>query len=101
MISGAFEHLFSSTSVSFNIEDGTFSFRSETMGSIYIEGTDKRYWTEKAVNRAGFSVAKEKTSTYIILPSEINSYWQLSTESKVTEYKSVYELINALRRVVI
>ena len=101
MISGAFEHLFSSTSVSFNIEDGTFSFRSETMGSIYIEGTDKRYWTEKAVNRAGFSVAKEKTSTFIILPSEINSYWQLSTESKVTKYKSVYELINALKRVVI
>ena len=101
MISGAFEHLFSSTSVSFNIEYGTFSFRSETMGSIYIEGTDKRYWTEKAVNRAGFSVAKEKTSTFIILPSEINSYWQLSTESKITKYKSVYELINALRRVVI
>src|SRR5664279_1146128 len=45
MISGAFEHLFSSTSVSFNIEDGTFSFRSDTMGSIYIEGTGKRYWT--------------------------------------------------------
>jgi iron complex transport system ATP-binding protein len=101
MISGAFEHLFSSTSVSFNIEDGTFSFRSETMGSIYIEGSHERYWTEKAVNRAGFSVAKEKTSTFIILPSEINSYWQLSTESKVTKYKSVYELINALKRVVI
>jgi iron complex transport system ATP-binding protein len=101
MISGSFEHLFSSTSVSFNIEDGTFSFRSDTMGNIYIEGTYKRFWTEKAVNRAGFSVAKEKTSTYIILPSETNSYWQLSAETKVTKYMSVYELINALKRVVI
>jgi iron complex transport system ATP-binding protein len=101
MISGAFEHLFSSTSVSFNIEDGTFSFRSDTMGSIYIEGTDRRYWTEKAVNRAGFSVAKEKTPTYIILPSETDSFWRLSTESKIAKYNSVYELINALKRVVI
>jgi iron complex transport system ATP-binding protein len=101
MISGAFEHLFSSTSVSFNIEDGTFSFRSDPIGSIYIEGTYRRYWTEKAVNRAGFSVAKEKTSIYIILPSETDSYWQLSTESKVAKYNSVYELINALKRVVI
>ena len=101
MISGAFEHLFSSTSVSFNIEDGTFSFRSDKMGSIYIEGTDRRYWTEKAINRAGFSVSKEKTSTYIILPSEAYCYYQLSAESKVSKYMSLYELINALKRVVI
>jgi hypothetical protein len=71
------------------------------LGSIYIEGTEKRYWTGKAVNRAGFSVAKEKTSTYIILPSETCSYWQLSAESKVTKHMSVYELINALKRVAI
>lgn len=98
MISGAFDHLFSSTSVSFNTEDGTFSFLRDTMGSIYIEGTDKRFWTEKAVNRAGFSVDKEKTSTFIILPSETNSFWQLSTKSQVRKYASVYELIGGLKR---
>jgi hypothetical protein len=70
------------------------------MGSIYIEGTDRRFWTEKAVNRAGFSVDKEKTSTFIILPSETNSYWQLSTKSHVSRYESVYELIAGLKRVV-
>jgi iron complex transport system ATP-binding protein len=102
MISGAFDHLFSSTNVSFNTSDGTFSFRSDTMGSIYIEGTGiTRYWTEKAVNRAGFSVAKEKTSSFIILPSETNSFWQLSTKSQVWEYVSVYELIGGLKRVTI
>ena len=29
---------------------------------IYLEGEgNKRYWTEKAINRAGFKVSKEKT----------------------------------------
>lgn len=100
MISGAFDNLFSSTNVSFNTEDGTFSFRSDTNGSIYIEGTGiRRYWTEKAVNRAGYSVSKEKTDTFIILPSEHSSFWRLKNQLKTEEFRSIYELINSLRRV--
>jgi iron complex transport system ATP-binding protein len=101
MIAGAFDHLFSSTSVSYNTEDGSFSFRSETMGSIYIEGTgNMRFWTEKAINRAGFSIAKEKTSIFIILPTESTTYWQISSKSKISGYKSVYELIGGLKSIV-
>lgn len=100
MISGAFDNLFSSTNVAFNTADGTFSFRSDTLGSIYIEGTGiSRYWTEKAVNRAGFSVSKEKTDTFIILPSENGSFWRLKKQSKTEEFRSIYELINTLKRV--
>jgi iron complex transport system ATP-binding protein len=100
MISGAFDNLFSSTNVSFNTEDGTFSFRSDTHGSIYIEGTGlSRYWTEKAVNRAGFSVSKEKTDTFIILPSENVSSWRLKNQYETEEFRSIYELINTLKRV--
>jgi iron complex transport system ATP-binding protein len=100
MISGAFDNLFSSTNVLFNTEDGTFSFRSDTLGSIYIEGTGKsRYWTEKAVNRAGFSISKEKTDTFIILPSESGSFWKLKNQSKTEEFRSIYELILSLKRV--
>ena len=100
MISGAFDNLFCSTNVSFNTEDGTFSFRSDTPGSIYIEGTGlSRYWTEKAVNRAGFSVSKEKTDTFIILPSENVSSWRLKNQYETEEFRSIYELINTLKRV--
>jgi iron complex transport system ATP-binding protein len=102
MISGAFDHLFNSTNVSFNTEDGTFSFHSETIESIYIEGSGvTRYWTEKAVNRAGFSVVKEKTSTYIIVPSEANRFWQLCTNSQIVKYTTIYELICGLKQAVI
>jgi iron complex transport system ATP-binding protein len=100
MISGAFDNLFSSTNVSFNTEDGTFSFRSETLGSVYIEGNDmSRYWTEKAVNRAGFTIAKEKTETYITLPSENGRLWLLKKQLKTEEYRSIYDLIKSLKQI--
>jgi iron complex transport system ATP-binding protein len=94
MMAGAFDHLFDSSSVLFNSDDGTFSFRSDTKGTIYIEGEGgKRYWTEKAVNRAGFTVSKEKTFPYITLPANSNLCWQLSGHSIIQEFSSIYELI--------
>jgi iron complex transport system ATP-binding protein len=99
MIAGAFDHLFNSSTVLFNSEDGTFSFHSESKGSIFIEGNGhKRHWTEKAINRAGFTVSKEKTSRYVIIPSDNNERWQLSNQNNVQEFISIYELISSLSR---
>jgi iron complex transport system ATP-binding protein len=97
MITGAFDHLFDSSTVLFNSEDGTFSFRSDTKGSIYIEGDgNKRRWTEKAINRAGYTVSKEKTIPYVIIPDDDNNCWQLSGQSNIQECSSIYELISCL-----
>lgn len=97
MLAGEFDHLFDSSTVIFNSGDGTFSFRSETRGAIYLEGeSNKRYWTEKAINRAGFKVSKEKTFPFILLPSESNFLWKLFSENEVQEFKSLYELIGYL-----
>jgi iron complex transport system ATP-binding protein len=99
MLAGAFDHLFDSSTVLFNSGDGTFSFRNENKGSIFIEGKGRhRYWTEKAVNRAGYSVSEEKTSISIMIPSENNHFWQLSVSGLVSEFSSVYDLINCLNR---
>jgi iron complex transport system ATP-binding protein len=98
MISGAFDHLFDSSEVLFNSEDGTFMFRNVIRGSIFIEGGgNKRYWTEKAINRAGFTVSKEKTLPYVIIPSDKNNYWQLSDQFNIKECSSLYELISCLK----
>jgi iron complex transport system ATP-binding protein len=97
MLAGEFDHLFDSSTVIFNSGDGTFSFRSDTRGVIYLEGEgNKRYWTEKAINRAGFKVSKEKTLPYILLPSESNFLWKLFKENGVHEFNSLYELIRYL-----
>jgi len=97
MIQGAFDHLFDSSPVNFNSDNGVFSFRSEEMGSIYLEGKGiLRHWTEKAVNRAGFSVSEKITTPYIIVPSEKNKMWRLSGLDTFHEFGSIYELIRWL-----
>jgi len=97
MLAGEFDHLFDSSTVIFNSGDGTFSFRSDTRGAIHLEGEgNKRYWTEKAINRAGFKVTKEKTLPFILLPTESNFFWQLVSENEVQKFKSLYELIGYL-----
>jgi iron complex transport system ATP-binding protein len=99
MIAGAFDHLFDSSTVRFNSENGTFSFRSEEKGSIYINGDGiKKLWTEKAINRAGFTVSKEKTVPYIITPSGNNKNWLLPTQNFVHEFGSIYELVSYLNK---
>ena len=99
MLSGAFDNLFHSSSVEFNSEDGTFSFRSEPRSSIYLDGESvKRYWTEKAINRAGIKVSIEKTDPYIIVPSLNNKKWRLVSSTGNYDFISVYELITYLNR---
>jgi iron complex transport system ATP-binding protein len=97
MLSGAFEHLFSSSSVLFNSKDGTFSFRSEIRGNIFVEGGgNRRKWTEKAIKRSGFRVAQEMTDPYIIVPSDCNLMWKLVSKNETTEFPSIYELIEGI-----
>jgi iron complex transport system ATP-binding protein len=99
MIDGAFDHLFDSSPVQFNTDDGTFSFRTDDRGTIFVEGDGKlRNWTIKAINRAGFSVSENKTIPFITIPSAANSNWQLTTESNSAAFQSIYELVNRLRR---
>ena len=102
MIAGAFEHLFDPSAVLFNSDDGTFSFRNDTKGNIYVEGVgNKRYWTEKAVQRAGFTVSGKMTSIYIITPSENNDKWKLMSKNNSKEFNSLYELITSLKKQVV
>ena len=103
IIAGAFDHLFDTSSVRFNSEEGTFSFRTEEKGTMYVDGEGyKKRWTEKAINRAGFTLSKEKTLPFIITPSETKNYWQLNRHlTHVHEFGSVYELITYLSREVI
>ncbi len=97
IIAGAFDHLFDNSAVSFNHGDGTFSFRIEEKGSMYIEGEGfKKLWTEKAIIRAGFTVTDEKKIPYIVAPSATDENWQLITYNTQYEFRTIYELITYL-----
>lgn len=97
MIDGAFDHLFESSSVQFNSETGTFSFREEERGSMFIEGDGiVRHWTEEAVIRAGFSISMVKTMPYIKVNTGHIKSWQLISKNSTEELYSIYELISCL-----
>ena len=97
MIAGVFDHLFESPTVQFNSDNGTFSFRHKQKKNIYLEGEGPiRHWTDKAVNRVGFSVSDVKTIPYIIAPSEKNSNWQFSYLNSIVEFRSIYDLVSFL-----
>jgi iron complex transport system ATP-binding protein len=99
MIQGAFDHLFDSSPVIFNSEHCTFSFRSDERGSIYVDGDGiLRHWTEKAINRAGFSASEVKTIPYIIVPSGNYINWRLSGYDSAQEFRSLYELVRWLSK---
>jgi iron complex transport system ATP-binding protein len=99
MIEGAFDHLFDSSSVLFNSEDGTFSFRGEEKGSIYIEGEGVHgHWTREAINRAGYRVSESKTNPYIRVTAENGNSWQIIAQNATYEFHSIYEMICSLRK---
>jgi iron complex transport system ATP-binding protein len=95
IISGAFNLLFKDSHVRFNQVDGSFSFRNEFKGNINLSGEGmSRRWTEKALNRAGYSVSERNTEINVAVNStpEGNT-WVLTKEESKKEFTSVYELI--------
>jgi len=101
VIRGAIDHLFDTSMVKFNYENGTFSYHKENRGKIFIEGDSKmRYWTEKAIIRAGFSVSRIKTPVFIEVPSENTDKWRLFTGDSCVVLNSLYDLVSSLQDVV-
>lgn len=99
MLKGAFDHLFESTVVGFNSTDGSFSFRNERRGRIFVEGEGMlRNWTEKAVIRAGYAISGIKSSPYIETPSGPENKWVLVINSSSTVFHSLYDLVAGLRQ---
>jgi iron complex transport system ATP-binding protein len=94
IIKGAFEHLFDSSPVKFNTENGTFTFRGEERGSYYIEGNGIiHHWTEEAVKRSGFGISDLKTYPYIKTPSGTTLKWKLIDKPGENDFNSIYDLI--------
>jgi len=94
MINGVFDHLFDASPVQFNSEHGTFSFRRDSRGAIFVDGEGiLKHWTEKAIIRAGFSVSDNPIVPSVISPAENNRSWQLITDNSSREFVSIYDLV--------
>lgn len=95
ILSGVFDRLFVESAVRFNPGDGSFSLRRPLKGRIYIvaDGID-RYWTEKAVNRAGFGISAGPSVPAIkITGVGAEKRWILEEEENNISFSSIYELV--------
>jgi len=98
IIGGAFDQLFKDSLVRFNQADGSFTFRNEFKGNITISGEGiSRLWTEKALNRAGYSVSSENAVMDIeVIKVPDGNKWILKNNQMIEEFSSVYDLVSWL-----
>jgi hypothetical protein len=84
--------------VKFNQYDGSFSFRNEFTGIINIKGEGFfKVWTEKALNRAGYSVSGENSTMTIRITDEPGCIrWILEDNHSQYEFSSLYDLVGWL-----
>ncbi len=99
MLDGSFKTLFDETKVKFNSRDGSFSFRNDEKGRILVRGEgDLKHWTEKALSRAGYSIAETESAAEVEVPSPVNSRWKCKVPGYSLEFESIYDLVTWIRR---
>lgn len=97
MIKGVFDKLFNLSAVQFNSITGTFTFHTEERGTIYVKGEGSRkYWIEKAINRAGFLTSSSLTDPYISVPAKASDDYLLIKNDSIVSFNTAYDLVNYL-----
>jgi len=93
-----FDCLFDPDITGFNPENGSFDQSSSSLPKIHIEGEERRfrYYTTKALGRAGFAVTDEMMIPSVKLPSG-NSGWVLCANGTKTDCKTLYDLVTLLK----
>jgi iron complex transport system ATP-binding protein len=98
VLSGAFDHLFSDSLVKFNRNDGSFTFRNTARGTINITGEGlARIWTEKALNRAGYSITETNSELKVEINNGLNGLsWSLIGQPVKKDFNRIYDLVKWL-----
>jgi cobalamin transport system ATP-binding protein len=94
MLSGAFRSLFDETKVGYNPNDGSFTIRHQEKGPVSVRGEGElRYWTEKAVTRAGYYVDAGKGIFEIDAPLKPDQKWVCRKKNESREFGNIYDLM--------
>ncbi|MBG0861061.1 MAG: ABC transporter ATP-binding protein [Bacteroidales bacterium] len=97
VLGGTFEQLFDTSAGRINYEEGSFEFRKQIKGKIHIGGEGKlKYWTEKAVSRAGYEISSAETLISVRIPSGTPGKWTLFKGDSSAEFTTLYELVRNL-----
>ena len=98
MLKGAFRSLFDATKVSYNPRDGSFTVNNVEKGPVNVKGEgEMRFWTDKAVMRAGYSVGNQGSAIEIDVISGLNPLWKCRKQNECYEFGSIYDLMSWIR----
>lgn len=98
LLNGAFNTLFKGSGVKFNPADGSFNIHNEPIGTVSVQGAGvKKYWTEKALIRAGYKIDEDELKIRVTVPSDKELKWVCSTSGIDRKFGSIYELISWIR----
>lgn len=98
MLEGSFNTLFDDKKIHFNSNDGSFTIRNDEKGNVNIIGDGiKKYWTEKALLRAGYAVVNSESTVEVKVPAPENSNWKCRIHGACQEFDTIYELVKWIR----
>ena len=95
-LDGSFSAVFSVGKVQFDAYTGQFQMNGLPTRQVMLKADGlNRIWTEKALNRAGFSVADEAE----IQLEFVENTWRLSYQQKQKGFENIYDLLQTLRNI--
>ncbi|HVN58912.1 MAG TPA: ABC transporter ATP-binding protein [Bacteroidales bacterium] len=98
ILSGSFQSLFDNSSVRFDPSDASLKYSRPVSGSVNLKSeSNLRYWTVRAITRAGFEIGPSGSDITIeAYMSGSKPAWRGIKNMKETEFASVYDLVRWL-----
>ena len=101
VLNGSFQQTFYSEGVTFNSESGSFQMVDNWLDQIALVGEGLRaIWTARALERNGFRVIRDKTSTEYLVEVLPNGFWRMTYQEIRQEFQSLYGLIQHLKNLI-
>mgnify|MGYP000848483068 CR=1 FL=1 len=102
ILSGDFEQVFARDRISFDIMNGQFAVAGSNEGAVCLKGEGKvRVWTERALQRVGFSVRKDSEQCLglrvAIVPGDSGFVWTVEENHLSLEFEDLESLVSHFR----
>ncbi len=103
VLSGDFQRIFARDRISFDLMNGHFSVTGTYAGEICLRGDgEARVWTERALERVGYSVNEDheacKGLCISIIPIETGIVWEIEVGDVKREFFDLESLVGFLRK---
>jgi len=94
VLSGVLGAAFAGDGVRFDLEQGTFQYAATPTRTIALQGPSTMHmlWTRRALERIGWQVGESEMALHVI-----DNQWQLRQGDHITPYRTLYDLLAALR----